>query len=115
MPRGLVIAFGPWPGQLDTIRSGLLLVLPDLAALDLPALAATAGYPGTRVIPAVSWLLSLLALKLTRTRRVSHFYDLLAHPAAALLARLTLLPNESALTGYSYRLSPDHPHPLPAA
>src|SRR6266566_6760287 len=42
-----------------------LLAIPDLVALDLPALAAAAGYPGTRVIPATSWLLSLLALKLT--------------------------------------------------
>jgi hypothetical protein len=53
---------------------------PDLAALDLPAVAAAAGYPGTSVIPAVSWLLSLLALKLTRSRRVSHVDDLLADP-----------------------------------
>src|SRR5258708_1823219 len=48
LPRASVIDFGAWPEQLDTIRAGLLLVLPDLAALDLPALAATAGYPGTR-------------------------------------------------------------------
>ncbi len=108
LPRASVIDFGAWPGQLDTIRAGLLLVLPDLAALDLPALAATAGYPGTRVIPAVSWLLSLLALKLTRTRRVSHVDDLLADPAAALLAGMAVLPKKSALTGYSYRLSHDH-------
>ena len=49
--------------------AGLLLAIPDLVALDLPALAAAAGYPGTRIIPAVSWLLSLLALKLTATRQ----------------------------------------------
>ncbi len=29
-------------------------------------LVGKAGYPGTRVVPATSWLLSLLALKLTR-------------------------------------------------
>jgi hypothetical protein len=57
--------------------AGLLPAIPDLVALDLPALAAAAGYPGTRVIPAASWLLSLLALKLTATRRVSHVDDLL--------------------------------------
>ena len=34
--------------------AGLLLAVPDLVALDLPALAAAAGYPGTRVIPATS-------------------------------------------------------------
>jgi hypothetical protein len=76
--------------------------------LDLPALVTQAGYPGTRIIPAISWLLSLLALKLTRTRRVSHVDDLLADPAAALLAGLAVLPKKSALTSYSYRLSHDH-------
>ena len=37
----------------ETAMAGLLLAVPDLVALDLPALAAAAGYPGTRVIPAV--------------------------------------------------------------
>jgi transposase len=108
LPRASVIDFGAWPAQLDSTRAGLLLVIPDLVHLDLPALAARAGYPGTRIIPAVSWLLSLLALKLTRTRRVSHVDDLLADPAAALLAGLAVLPKKSALTDYSYRLSHDH-------
>ena len=108
LPRASVIDFDAWPAHLDTTRAGLLLVLPDLAALDLPALARAAGYPGTRVIPAISWLLSLLALKLTRTRRVSHVDDLLADPAAGLLAGLAVLPKKSALTSYSYRLSHDH-------
>ncbi len=85
-----------------------LLAIPDLVALDLPALAAAAGYPGTRVIPATSWLLSLLALKLTATRRVSHVDDLIADPAPALLAGLSILPKKTALTDYSYRLSHDH-------
>ena len=46
--------------------------------------------------------------QLTRTRRVSHVDDLLADPAAALLAGLAVLPKKSALTAYSYRLSHDH-------
>ena len=61
--------------------AGLLLAIPDLVALDLPALAAAAGYPGTKAIPATSYLLALLALKLTATRRVSHVDDLLTDPA----------------------------------
>jgi transposase len=108
LPRASAIDFGAWPAQLETTRAGLLLVIPGLVNLDLPALVTRAGYPGTRVIPAVSWLLSLLALKLTRTRRVSHVDDLLADPAAALLAGLAVLPRKSALTSYSYRLSHDH-------
>jgi hypothetical protein len=83
--------------------------------LDLPALAAAAGYPGTRVIPAIGWLLSLLALKLTRTRRVSHVDDLLDDPAAALFAGMAALPKKTALTDYSYRLSHDHQQRFPAA
>ena len=115
LPRAQVIDFGAWPRQLDTTRAGLLLVLPDLAALDLAGLVRRAGYPGTRVIPATSWLLSLLALKLTRTRRVSHVDDLLADPAAGLLAGLGTLPKKSALTSYSYRLSHDHQRAFLAA
>jgi len=108
LPRVKVIDFDAWPHRLDTTRAGLLLVIPDLVALDLPGLIKRAGYPATRVIPATSWLLSLLALKLTRTRRVSHVDDLLADPAAGLLAGLGTLPKKSALTSYSYRLSHDH-------
>ncbi len=67
LPRASVIDFDSWPQRLESTRAGLLLVIPDLVNLDLPGLARAAGYPGTRVIPAVSWLLSLLALKLTRT------------------------------------------------
>src|SRR5260370_1205371 len=67
-----------------------------------------AGSPGPRAIPAIAWLLSLLALKLTRTRRVAHVDDLLADPAAALFAGLAVLPKKSALTSYSYRLSHAH-------
>ena len=115
LPRAAVLDLGAWPRQLDTTRAGLLLVLPDLVALDLPGLVRTAGYPATRVIPAVSWLLSLLALKLTRTRRVSHVDDLLADPAAGLLAGLGVLPKKSALTSYSYRLSHDHQRAFLAA
>jgi hypothetical protein len=58
------------------------------------------------MIGAVNYLLSLLALKLTGTRRVSHVDDLAADPGAALFAGLTALPKTTALTSYSYRL--DH-------
>jgi hypothetical protein len=108
LPAAKILDFAAWPGRLDTTRAGLLLAVPDLVALDLPALAAAAGYPSTRVIPAISWLLSLLALKLTRTRRVSHVDDLLSDPAAAMFAGLAVLPKKTALTDYSYRLSHAH-------
>jgi hypothetical protein len=108
LPRAEVIDFAAFPAAATTRLAGLLLAVPDLVALDLPALARKAGYPGTKVIPSVSWLLSLLALKLTATRRVSHVDDLLDDPASALFAGLAILPKKSALTEYSYRLSHDH-------
>jgi transposase len=109
LPKTAALEFATWPVRCDSAKAGLLLLIPDLVALDLPALVKTAGYPGTRIVPATSWLLSLLALKLTRTRRVSHVDDLLlTDPAAALLAGLATLPKKSALTNYSYRTGHDH-------
>src|SRR6266700_1510664 len=108
LPAAAVTDFAALPARAHTTMAGLLLAVPDLVALDLPALAAAAGYPGTKAIPATAYLLSLLALKLTATRRVSHVDDLLTDPAPALLAGLSILPKKSALTDYSYRLSHDH-------
>ena len=115
LPRAAVIDFAAVPARAETRLAGLLLALPDLVALDLPALARAAGYPGTSVIPAASWLLSLLALKLTGTRRVSHVDDLITDPASALFAGLATLPKKSALTDYSYRLAHDHQQKFLAA
>ena len=102
--RAQALDFTTLAGRAETRLAGLFLAIPDLIALGVPALAAAAGYPSTPKIPALSYLLSLLALKLTRTRRVSHVYDLAADPGAALFAGLTALPKATALTTYSYRL-----------
>ena len=104
LPRAELADFRQLPARSATNMAGLLLTIPDLLALDLPALVAAGGYPGTQVIPAINYLLSLLALKLTATRRVSHACDLAADPGAALFAGLTALPKTTALTSYSYRL-----------
>src|SRR6266853_3307412 len=115
MRAAAVIDFAALPGRAHTTMAGLLLAVPDLVALDLPALVSAAGYPGTKTIPATGYLLSLLALKLTATRRVSHVDDLLFDPAPALLAGLSILPKKTALTDYSYRLSHDHQRAFLAA
>ena len=105
--RAAVIDLAALPARANTRLAGLLLPVPDLVSLDLPGLIMTPGYPGTSVIPALSWLLSLLALKLTGTRRVSHVDDLIGDPASALFAGLAVLPKKSALADYSYRLAHD--------
>lgn len=116
LPRAGKLDFTAWPHTVESGKAGLLLMVPDLVALDLPGLVRQAGYPGTRVVPAACWVLSLLALKLTRTRRVSHVDDLLlSDPAASLFAGLSMLPKKSALTNYSYRASHEHQRALLAA
>ncbi|MGI8305773.1 helix-turn-helix domain-containing protein [Saccharopolyspora hattusasensis] len=105
-PRTKVIDFDALPAHADSRMAGLLLTIPDLVALDLPGLVRAAGYPSTSVIPALSSILSLLAIKLTTTRRVSHVDDIATDAGAALFAGLTSLPKATALTTYSYRL--DH-------
>jgi hypothetical protein len=102
--RAEVLDFAALPERAETRLAGLLLVIPDLIALGVPEMVASAGYPATGKIPALSYVLSLLALKLPSTRRVSHVYDIAADPGAALLAALTALPKATALTTYSYRL-----------
>src|SRR6266508_2582718 len=115
LPTTSVLDFGAFPQRVHTAMAGLLLAVPDLVALDLPALVRAAGYPGTKAVPAISYLLSLLALKLTGTRRVSHVDDLLGDPAAGLFAGLGVLPKKTALTDYSYRLAHDQQRALLAA
>ena len=95
---------------METKHAGLLLCMPDLVALDLPAIVKAAGYPGTSVIPAVSSVLSLLALKLANIRRTSHVEDLATDHGAALFAGLSSLPKTTALTSYSYKLSHERQH-----
>lgn len=105
LPRTGVIDFEEWPERVLTKHAGLLLCIPDLVALDLPAIVTAAGYPGTSVIPATSSILSLLALKLANIRRTSHVEDLATDHGAALFSGLSSLPKTTALTSYSYKLS----------
>jgi transposase-like protein len=105
LPRTGVIDFDVWPERVQTKHAGLLLCVPDLVALDLPAIITGAGYRSTTVIPALSSILSLLALKLANVRRVSHVEDLATDHGAALFAGLSSLPKTTALASYSFKLS----------
>jgi hypothetical protein len=104
-PRARLLDFADLAGRCETKVAGLLLAVPELVSMDLPAMVAAAGYPSTAMIPATSYVLSLLALKLVGMRRVSHVDDLAADPGAGLFASLVALPKATALSTYSYRLS----------
>jgi hypothetical protein len=91
--------------RLRTRVAGIFLFLPLLARLALDRHVQQAGYPGSRMVPAVSALLSLLVLKLLDKERRSHINDFNFDEALGLFAGLNILPKKSFLTDYSYRTS----------
>jgi hypothetical protein len=108
----------PWPEASVTLPSdyaGVLLLLPALVALDLPGAVTAASFPGTREVPALSSVLTLLALKSIGRRRVSHVDDVAMDPALGAFAGLESLPKATSLGSYSYRLSRKHDQQLLAA
>ena len=109
-PKSQRLANGDWPreGTLSSEHAGLFLLVPELLELDVPALIAAAGYPGTRQLSAVNSLLALLALKLYERRRRSHVYDVVHDTALGVFCGLTALPKRSHLSGYSYRTTRAH-------
>jgi transposase len=114
-PRTRRIAWPAQPLRLSCDYAGVLLLIPGLVALDLPAAVSAARLPGTREVPALCSALSLLALKAIGRRRVSHVDDVATDPALATFAGLESLPKATALGTYSYRLARRHDQALLAA
>jgi hypothetical protein len=56
-PRTRVIRWPEQPVRVNSDYAGVMLLLPALVALDLPAAVAGAGFPGTREVPALSSVL----------------------------------------------------------
>jgi hypothetical protein len=83
-----------------------------LARLGFDQIVGTAGYPGSKMIPAASALLSLLALKLLDKERRSHVNDFSFDEALGLFCGLNVSPKKSFLTEYSYRTTRDHQRAL---
>ena len=94
------------PRTFRTRFGGLFLFLPDLAGVPLDQILDQAGFPGSRMIPAVAAMRSLLALKLYDGRRRSHVMSSVFDPGLALFAGLNAIPKRSFLTEYSCRIAP---------
>jgi hypothetical protein len=80
--------------------------------LRLDRLADAAGYPSSAMVPAVSAVLALLALKLLDKERRSHVNDFSFDEALGLFAGLNVLPKKSFLSEYSYRTTRDNQRAL---
>lgn len=101
------------PGRsLHTRVAGIFVFLPLLARVEFDTLVAQARYPGSRMVPASSALLSLLVLKLLDKERRSHISDFDCDEALGLFAGLNILPKKSYATDYSYRTQRGHQEQL---
>jgi len=103
------ITVGHLEGQrLDSESAGIFLFAPFLEKFQVWDLIVQAGLPGSQMIPAVSYLLSFLALKLLGTERYAHVGDHAFDPGLGLFAGLNVLPKCTALSTYSYSLDEVH-------
>jgi len=88
--------------------AGIFLFAPFLEQLEIGKIVRKAGLPGSKVIPASSYLLSLLSLKLLGTERYAHVGDHAFDPGLGLFAGLNVLPKCTAMSTYSYSLDEVH-------
>lgn len=89
------------PRAFDTRVAGLFLFAPLMAGLDLPAICRAAKLPGSKMIPAVQALRTLLAMKFIGMKRKSHVMDFIFDEGIAVFAGLNVVPKRSYLASYS--------------
>jgi hypothetical protein len=114
--RSHAIALSALDGQrFESASVGVFLFAPFLSQLGIADIVAEAGLPGTRALPATSYLLSFLALKLLGSERYSHVGEHAFDPGLGLFAGLNVLPKCTAMSTYSYGLDSLHMHRLQSA
>jgi transposase len=94
--------------RLESTGAGIFMFAPFIAQLGLHEVVQTAGLPGTKVIGAIHYFLSFLALKLLGSERYAHVGEHAFDPALGLFAGLNVLPKCTALSTYSYSLDEIH-------
>ena len=94
--------------KYESDGAGIFLFAPFLAQLDIDTVIKKAKLPESRVIPAMNYFLSILALKLLGTERYAHVGDHAFDPGLGLFAGLNVLPKCTALSTYSYSLDQAH-------
>ena len=94
--------------RLISSCAGIFLFAPFLAQFDLDPILQSAGLPGSQIIPAKSYLLSFLALKLLGTERYAHVGGHAFDPGLGAFAGLNVIPKCTALSTYSYSLDEVH-------
>ena len=101
--------------RFESAAAGVFLFAPFLTQLGIAEVVREAALPGSQAIPALSYVLSFLALKLLGNERFAHVGDHAFDPGLGLFAGLNNLPKCTALSTYSYSLDAKHIDRLQAA
>jgi len=101
--------------SFESAAAGVFLFAPFLSQLGIVDVVRDAGLPGSEVIPASHYLLSLLALKLLGAGRYAHVGDHAFDPGLGLFAGLNVLPTCTAYSTYSCSVDAVHIQRLQAA
>lgn len=98
-----------WVDEEFTTSKGAcaLLFLPLIKKLKIAKSIQSANFPTTASISDLSYLLSFLALKLVNNERLSHDTSWNLDRGLGLFAGLNVLPKNSSMSSYSYRVSRD--------
>jgi hypothetical protein len=94
------------PRTFKTKFGGLFLFMRYLAKIPLEKIAASAGLPGSSMVPAAHAVRTLLGLKLFGSARYSHVMGYVFDEGLALFSGLNVTPKRSFLTEYSSRVDP---------
>ena len=95
--------------RFESETAGIFLFAPFITQLGLNEVVQEAGLPGTKAIPALSYLLSFLAVKLLGTERYAHVGDDHGFDSGlGVFAGLNVLPKCTAMSTYSYSLDEVH-------
>jgi transposase len=84
--------------------AGVFLFVPFLLEAGIDTIVTQAKMAGTKMIPPLGYVLSLLALKLLDKERKSHIADWNFDEALGWFAGLNVMPKTTATADYSYRL-----------
>ena len=94
------------PRSFRTEVGGLFLFVPALVGLGFDEVVASAGLPGSTMVPAGAAMRSLLALKCYGVARTSHAMASVFDDGLGLFAGLNVIPKRSFLSEYSCRITP---------
>jgi transposase len=107
--RSQIITIGAQEGCCwDSTGAGIFLFAPFLAQLNIDNVIKSAALPGSKMIPAMNYFLSFLALKLLGNERYAHVGDHAFDPGLGSFAGLNTIPKCTALSTYAYSLDEVH-------